>query len=89
MGLDSQKLDIYARIVVVALLFGWNVVEGARFENQYPAAFVKLYPIAAWRLVLLVATILGALWSPSVGLMMAFTVFFYVMDMEVTLDKWV
>jgi len=49
---------------------------------------VRLYPIAAWRLLLLAALIAGALWDPRVGVMLAFTTFFYVMDMEVTMEKW-
>jgi len=89
MRFDSIAIDIYARMAVVGALLAWNILEGARFQNHYPQAFVRLYPIAAWRLTLLVATILGGLWSHSVGIMMAYAVFFYVMDMEVTLDKWV
>ena len=63
-------------------------MEGAAFENNYPKALVTLYTVPLWRFSLLVATILGARWSSSVGIMMAFAIFFYVMDMEVTLHKW-
>jgi hypothetical protein len=28
------------------------------------------------------------MWCHCVGIMLAFTAFFYVMDMEVTMDKW-
>lgn len=74
-------------------LFGflayWNIVEGSVFENEYPRSFIKLYPIAAWRLILLAALIAGAQWSPSIGVMMAFATFFYAMDMEITMDRWV
>jgi hypothetical protein len=27
-------------------------------------------------------------WSPLVAVMIAFTVFFYIMDIEVTMEKW-
>ena len=84
----TNTLETYSKILVVAVFMGWNVVEGAIFENEYPHVFVKLYSIAAWRLLLIGALIAGALWDPFVGTMLAFTTFFYVMDMEVTMDKW-
>ena len=87
----ASKLDIdgILRLTVTALLFIWNVIEGSVFENEYPRAFVQLYPFPLWRIALLVALVLGAVWCPSVGLMLGFAAFFYVMDMEVTLEKWV
>jgi len=58
------------------------------FHNEYPYAFVKLYTIPIWRLIVLSLMISGAIWNHSLGIMLAFTIFFYVMDMEVTMDKW-
>jgi hypothetical protein len=84
----SDTLENYMKIIVTVFFLGWNVIEGAVFENEYPRLFVQLYPIAAWRLLLLVALIAGAMWDSFVGIMLAFTAFFYVMDMEVTMDKW-
>jgi hypothetical protein len=84
----SQKIEDYAKIAVTLFFLGWNIIEGAVFENEYPYIFVKLYPIPIWRLALLVGLIAGALWDPLVGAMLAFTAFFYVMDMEVTMEKW-
>ena len=84
----SDTLENYMKIIVTAFFLGWNVIEGAVFENEYPRLFVQLYPIAAWRLLLLIALIVGAMWDSFDGIMLAFTAFFYVMDMEVTMDKW-
>jgi hypothetical protein len=84
----SDTLENYMKIIVTVFFLGWNVIEGAVFENEYPRLFVQLYPIAAWRLLLLIALIAGAMWDSFVGIMLAFTAFFYVMDMEVTMDKW-
>ena len=84
----NESADSYAKIIVTAVFLGWNVIEGAIFENEYPKTFVKLYPIPFWRLILLAALIAGSLWDPFVGIMLAFTTFFYVMDMEVTMEKW-
>ena len=87
-AMPSDRLDGVLRLIVVAIFLLWNVVEGSVFHNEYPASFVTLYPIPIWRFLLLAALVAGASWCPSVGLMFAFTVFFYVMDMEVTMDKW-
>jgi hypothetical protein len=84
----TEKVDSYLKIAVTALFFGWNVIEGAVFENEYPYLFVKLYHIAVWRLLLLSALIAGSLWDTFVGIMLAFTMFFYIVDMEVTMEKW-
>jgi hypothetical protein len=85
---NTEKVESYLKVGITALLFGWNVIEGAVFENEYPQIFVKLYHIPLWRLVLLAAVIAGSLWDEFVGIMFAFTAFFYVMDMEVTMEKW-
>ena len=66
----------------------WNVIEGSVFENEYPYPFVKLYTTPIWRLLIAILMIFAALWDHSLGVMVAFTIFFYVMDMEVTMDKW-
>ncbi len=87
--LQSQSVESLLKLVLTGLLLGWNTLEGAKFENEYPKKFVQLYPIAAWRLLLLVALLAAARWCPSLALMVAYATFFYVMDMEVTMEKWV
>ncbi len=87
--LQGMSPEEAAKLGLFGALASWNIIEGAVFENEYPRTFIKLYPIAAWRLILLVALIAGAQWCPSVGLMMAFATFFYAMDMEITMDRWV
>jgi len=84
----STEFDILLRNIMIVAFLTWNVVEGSVFENEYPYAFVKLYTIPIWRLLLVILMILAALWNHSLGIMVAFTIFFYVMDMEVTMDKW-
>jgi len=85
---SSHGVDIFLRNIVIVAFLTWNVIEGSVFENEYPRAFVKLYTIPIWRLVLILLMITAAQWNHSVGIMIAFTIFFYVMDMEVTMDKW-
>jgi hypothetical protein len=85
---SSNEFDTLLKNIMIVAFLTWNVIEGSVFENEYPYAFVKLYTIPIWRLLLVILMILAALWNHSLGIMVAFTMFFYVMDMEVTMDKW-
>ncbi len=82
-----QFEDILKSALIVFLL-AWNTIEGSVLENEYPRLFVQLYPLAIWRLLLVLAVFTGAMWCPMVGLLLAYAIFFYVMDMEITMDKW-
>jgi len=79
---DSLKL------VAVIAFFIWNFLEGAFFDHQYPLAMVSLYRFPIWRLVFVALIYIAADWCPSVAIMLGFFIFFYIMDMEVTLEKW-
>jgi hypothetical protein len=81
-------LDKNLQGITVAVFFLWNVVEGAVFENVYPIALVKLYKYPIWRLSILLLIFLASEWCPCLALMIAFTLFFYIMDIEVTREKW-
>ena len=85
---SSNDVDILLRNIMILFFLIWNVIEGSVFQNEYPYAFVKLYTIPIWRLLIVLLMIFAALWNHSLGIMVAFTIFFYVMDMEVTMDKW-
>jgi len=84
----TGAIDIFIGNLMTVAFLTWNIIEGSVFENEYPYAFVKLYTIPLWRLLLLVLMMVAASWNHSLGIMIAFTIFFYVMDMEVTMDKW-
>ena len=84
----TEKFDYYLKVIITIFFLGWNIIEGAIFENEYPHIFVKLYPIPVWRLLIVAAVIAGAIWDPFVGIMLAFATFFYILDMEVTMEKW-
>lgn len=88
MSLYSHGFDVLLRNIMLVTFLTWNVIEGAVFENEYPPVFVKLYTTPIWRLLLVVLMISAASWNHSLGIMFAFTLFFYVMDMEVTMNKW-
>ena len=81
-------LDSALRLGTVAALFGWNFLEGAFYDHAYPLAMVKLYLVPLWRIAFVALIVIAADWCPSVAIMLAFFIFFYIMDMEVTLEKW-
>jgi hypothetical protein len=85
---SSDGINILLRNLMIVSFLTWNVIEGSVFQNEYPYAFVRLYTVPIWRLLLLILMITGAMWNHSLGIMLSFTIFFYVMDMEVTMDKW-
>ena len=84
----SLTFDIILRSIVIIVFFGWNLIEGAVFENEYPAVMVGLYQYPIWRVLLVALLIIATDWCPSVAIMIAFTIFFYIMDIEVTMKKW-
>jgi hypothetical protein len=86
--INTNLLDISVQGLIVAALFTWNLIEGAIFENEYPVVLVRLYKYPIWRAALLLLIILSADWSPFIALMLAFTLFFYIMDIEVTRERW-
>jgi hypothetical protein len=85
---SSFSIESILKGILVAAFLGWNLLEGAVFENTYPLVMVHLYRYPIWRVLLLVLVVLSAEWCESLTLMIAFMIFFYVMDMEVTLEKW-
>ena len=85
---DSLTFDIILRILVVLVFFCWNLIEGAIFENEYPAVMVGLYEYPIWRVLFVILLIFATEWCPNVAIMIAFTIFFYIMDIEVTMGKW-
>jgi hypothetical protein len=85
---SSLTLDTILQFIVGVVFFGWNLLEGAVFENEYPLAMVRLYEYPIWRIVLVLLLFLSTEWCYCVSIMIAYTVFFYIMDIEVTTDKW-
>lgn len=85
---DSLTFDTILKAVVVLVFFCWNLIEGAVFENEYPAVMVGLYEYPIWRVLFVILLILATEWCPNVAIMIAFTLFFYIMDIEVTMRKW-
>ena len=83
-----KTADGYIKLFFIIALFGWNLVEGSVYENAYPLAMIHVYPLAIWRIMLLILIVFASDWSAHVTLLLIYMVFFYIMDLEVTIEKW-
>ena len=77
----TGPVDMGLRMIMVLVLFGWNVFEGLSLRTPYPAIIVALWDSPVWRMALLLAIWLGAEWCPRVGIMTALAVVCYIVDM--------
>jgi hypothetical protein len=77
----SGPVDMSLRLIMILGLMSWNVFEGLSLRTPYPATMVALWDSPLWRVALLLAIWLGAEWCPSVGVMTAMAVVFYIVNM--------
>jgi hypothetical protein len=77
----SGNIDAGLRLVMIMVLFGWNVLESLSLRTPYPLTMVALWDSRIWRLVLLITVWLGAEWCPRVGLLSALALVMYVANM--------
>jgi len=81
--------DAGARIIVATTFFLWNLYEGSVIEAPYSPMLVKLYAWPIWRFILVLLVLSAAYWCPSVGVMLALTIFFYIEDLEKLTSPWI
>lgn len=84
----GNKIDDIAKLAAVAFFILWNLSYGAPIHTRYPIAFVSLYEHPIWRFLLVGFMIAAISWCPRVGLMVAFALFFYLMDMQHFTKPW-
>ena len=77
----SGNVDAGLRLVMIMVLFGWNVLESLSLRTPYPLTMVALWDSSVWRLILLITVWLGAEWCPRVGLLTSLAVVMYVANM--------
>ena len=82
-----MDIDKVGRLFFTAFFFLWNIIEGFKIDTHYPHKFVVLYFYPLWRLLLLIALVVGGLWCQSLSIMLAFAIFFYFMDLQLLLYK--
>jgi hypothetical protein len=71
------------RIGVIIFLLTYILFVSSVFETSYPTRIVELYAYPWWRLLLISLVAIGAWWSPSVGIVLAIAIFFYLNDMDI------
>lgn len=82
-----MNIDVIAKTVFTLFFFLWNVFEGAKIDTQYPHKLVVLYFYPLWRILLVATLVAATYWCHRLGMMMAFAVFFYLMDIQLLLYK--
>ena len=82
MDLSGEKIDIINKLIATVIFFSLNVYHGSMLNVEYPKVFVSLYPYPLWRVLVLLFLLAAAYWCPRLAVMVAFTVFFYLMDMQ-------
>ena len=76
-----MNMSIIEAIIVlfVAVLV---IKYGALFEEEYTQKLIDLYIHPWWRMLIVFLVIAAAIWCPTVGIMIALLVFFYLSDMN-------
>jgi hypothetical protein len=82
-SLNSDQLDQYLRLGVIALILIYVFFYGSVFEESYPHKLVELHDQPWWRLILVVLVAIGAWWCPRVGIAVAIAVYLYLNDMHI------
>jgi hypothetical protein len=75
-------------LVVIGVLFAWNLYYGALIDTTYPQELVTLYAYPMWRVLLVIFLGAALLISPEVGILVALAVFFYFMDIAHFIKPW-
>jgi len=82
-----MNIDVISKFVFTSFFFLWNIIEGSKIDTQYPHSLVVLYFYPLWRILLVGTLIAATYWCHRLGVMMAFSIFFYFMDMQLLLYK--
>jgi hypothetical protein len=82
--MNIEQISIY---VVSAVLFFYALHASTVFEFHYPEKLVEMYAYPWWRILLLVLIAIGYWWCPTVGVLLAIVVFFYLHDMYVLTSR--
>jgi len=88
LGVTSTVIDKTARLLVTLVFFIWNLFEGSLFHTPYPVEWVYLYKFPYWRLFLVITLIAALVWCPTVGIMAALALFFYLNDLSRLTKPW-
>ena len=76
-------VDTVLESSVLLLIFSYILFFGSVFEESYSKEMVDYYVQPWWRILIVSLVVVGAWWSPRVGLAMALAVFLYLNDMDI------
>lgn len=79
--------DLIARFIFSYFFYFWNIFQGAKIDTKYPKQLVVLYFYPLFRILLIILLIAGIHWVESLGVMLALSIFFYFMDLQLLLYK--
>jgi hypothetical protein len=77
-----MSLDGILRILIVVVACIIIVRNASVYEEEYNTKLIELYIYPWWRMLLVFLLIASAVWCPTVGIIVAFLVFFYISDMN-------
>lgn len=82
----DNSVDGFMRLVFVAILGAYIVMNSTIFEVDYGDKLIDMYIRPWWRLLLVLLVIVSGLWCPRVGILLALVAFFYISDMETLIE---
>jgi len=80
---DHSILDLSIRSSVIVLTLFCILLFGTVFESSYHVRLVELYAFPWWRILLVSTVVIGSMWCPRVGFVLALAAFFYLNDMNI------
>jgi hypothetical protein len=80
---DAYDINSILEGMAIFILFLYILLAGSVFEVSYPKQLVELYAYPWWRILVIGLVIIGASWSPRIGLITGLAVFLYLNDMDI------
>ena len=75
--------------MLILVTFIGILLFGSVFERSYPTHLVDLYDRPWWRILVVSTVVVGSVWCPRVGFLLAIAAFFYLDDMHILTQSFV
>jgi hypothetical protein len=86
---EHSSLDLNIRSGVILLTLFSILLFGSVFESSYHERLVELYGFPWWRILIVCTVVIGSMWCPRVGFVLALAAFFYLNDMYILTQPFV
>ena len=77
-----MHIDGIVRIIVIAFACIFIVRNASLYEEEYNKKLIDLYIHPWWRVLVVLLLIAAAIWCPTVSIILALLIFFYLSDMN-------